>query len=761
MDRYDNDQEKMVAMMKVQKKGGMKDSVIVRLLTYHPNGQLASTTDMIRDIRHGKHIAFSPSGIMIEKGKYENDRKSSTWSWYGVDGILDSLRTYDKGMLSGKSVNYSSTGKKIQELTYRDHKYHGKTIHYNEYGKKSLIGEFNNGIPDGKWTWLNIAGKKERIVTYKNGIKTGPVTIWNDQGRKVMKGVYKNDKKNNEWKWYHDKKGLDSLIQFSDDEYMGKYKIWHVNGEKAVEGKYQNGIKTGKWKWYAINGNVDSSIIYLAGTYNGPVEKYYRNGSLRSEMNYLNGQLDGEQNTYFENGEIKSSTTYINGTRTGPFTVWNANGYKRESGTYLNHKLNGINFRWYHHGEYSTITTYDNGEIHGIMRVYSPSGVITKETYYYFGIPFCQMEYYDNDRLKQIQVFKQNESETVAAHIAALYEAQQAGDCQKLYDDSQVRYKTGQYMTALIMLHQVAQMKGCDEELSSRAQYYIGWNYANDQFKPDEARKAYQKVIDNYPEGFKYVEYSKLKLASYLLSDQAEAAYKAGNFTEAIALREEVIQQKRSDKELAAKNQYLAGYIYHKNLNDLDKAQAAYNNVITIHPKSGYATKALNKLNVVFERAYAFKKGKDKGLEKGRTTGISAVQAMLGDYGLFDSSDMENTMASERSDVFKEGKDVVFQKNWNNLGMETTGTKLKSGITTKTERYDSGNLLSEKSMKGNELHGLSWAFHEDHSLQYLSLYIAGKHVFLRYYMLEENEHLDYLFPDSDFQVVVKIEEEEI
>ena len=58
MDRYDDDQEKMVAMMKVQKKGGMKDSVIVRLLTYHPNGQLASTTDMIRDIRHGKHIAF-------------------------------------------------------------------------------------------------------------------------------------------------------------------------------------------------------------------------------------------------------------------------------------------------------------------------------------------------------------------------------------------------------------------------------------------------------------------------------------------------------------------------------------------------------------------------------------------------------------------------------------------------------------------------------------------------------------------------------
>ena len=187
-------------------------------------------------------------------------------------------------------------------------------------------------------------------------------------------------------------------------------------------------------------------------------------------------------------------------------------------------------------------------------------------------------------------------SATVAERQSALYKAEQAAErplyCQKLYDDSQVRYKTGQYMTALIMLHQVAQMKGCDEELSSRAQYYIGWNYANDQFKPDEARKAYQKVIDNYPEDFKYVEYSKLKLASYLLSDQAEAAYKAGNFTEAIALREEVIQYKRCDTELAAKNQYLNALDYQYPQNDMDKAQAAYNNVIAIHPKSRYATMA-------------------------------------------------------------------------------------------------------------------------------------------------------------------------
>ena len=200
------------------------------------------------------------------------------------------------------------------------------------------------------------------------------------------------------------------------------------------------------------------------------------------------------------------------GIRTGPFTEWNSSGLKKESGTYLNDKPNGVIYNWYGHGQLFSVTTYSKGDVHGVMRIYSPSGVITKEAYFYFGQPLCQLDYFDNGRIKQVQVFKRNI--------------------------------------------------------------------------------------------------------------------------------------------------------------------------------------------------------------------------------------------------------VVFQKNWNSLGMETTQTRFKTGITTKTDRYYSGNLRSEKSMKGNELHGLSWAFNEEHALEYLSLYIDGKHVFRRDYLLVENEYKDYIFPNSELQVVVKIEVEE-
>ena len=169
-------------------------------------------------------------------------------------------------------------------------------------------------------------------------------------------------------------------------------------------------------------------------------------------------------------------------------------------------------------------------------------------------------------------------------------------NCERIYNLSQEKYRAGQYLESLDILDITTRMEGCDEESRSRAQFYIGWNYANDQFKIDEAKKAYLKVVENYPAGLKYVEKSKLKLAAYLTSDEAEAAYKAGDITGAVAIREKVAQQKGCDRELAAKNQYLAGYIYQYKLNNPDKAKVAYSKVLTIHPKSGYTTKAQQKL---------------------------------------------------------------------------------------------------------------------------------------------------------------------
>ena len=179
--------------------------------------------------------------------------------------------------------------------------------------------------------------------------------------------------------------------------------------------------------------------------------------------------------------------------------------------------------------------------------------------------------------------------------------AEQDLACQETYNLSQEKYNDGKYEETVTILEKLLQMEGCDEELSARAQYYIGWNYGNKQFKLDAAKEAYQKVVENYTSGLKYVEKSKIRLAHYKMSDEAEAAYNEDDFQKAVELREKVAQleEKKSDKELRAKNQYLAGYIYQKKLNDPDKAKEAYKKVIDNYAGSKYAAKAEAKLKVL------------------------------------------------------------------------------------------------------------------------------------------------------------------
>jgi antitoxin component YwqK of YwqJK toxin-antitoxin module len=108
--------------------------------------------------------------------------------------------------------------------------------------------------------------------------------------------------------------------------------------------------------------------------------------------------------------------------------------------------------------------------------------------------------------------------------------------------------------------------------------------------------------------------------------------------------------------------------------------------------------------------------------------------------------------------IFKSDS-VVFQKNWNKLGLDITDDEFKFGLREVKELFPSGNLQTEQTYKNDILHGLSRHFGEDHALISLSLYYKGQHMFIRK-TDENNEFIDTLFPDSPSQTVVHIEEDE-
>ena len=189
---------------------------------------------------------------------------------------------------------------------------------------------------------------------------------------------------------------------------------------------------------------------------------------------------------------------------------------------------------------------------------------------------------------------KKTEEEAKKAEMAEAI-AQRAVDCQAKYDESQAAYKDGNLEANIALKREILAM-GCDEELSSRSQYYIGWTYGNKLFDMVAAKAEYQKGANNYISGLKYVEKCEEKLALYKKNDEAEAVYKAGDFAKSAVLREEVGLTKGCDKELAAKNLYLAGYIHQKKLNDNAKAKALYEIVVISFSGSRWVDKAKQKL---------------------------------------------------------------------------------------------------------------------------------------------------------------------
>ena len=192
---------------------------------------------------------------------------------------------------------------------------------------------------------------------------------------------------------------------------------------------------------------------------------------------------------------------------------------------------------------------------------------------------------------------KKTEEEAKKAEMAEAI-AQQAVDCQAKYDESQAAYEDGNLEANIALKREILAM-GCDEELSSKAQYYIGWTYGNKLFDMDAAQAEYQKGANNYFSGLKYVEKCEEKLALYKKNDEAEAVYRAGDFAKAAALREEVGLTKGCDKELAAKNLYQAGYIHQKKLNGNAKAKTLYEAVVINFSGSRWVDMAKQKLQAL------------------------------------------------------------------------------------------------------------------------------------------------------------------
>ena len=296
-----------------------------------------------------------------------------------------------------------------------------------------------------------------------------------------------------------------------DKPYTGKVFDFYDNDQKMLDGGYRKGLKNGKWNWWNTNGSFDSAGNYRKGLFDGHWEFYYDNGQLKAKGDYRDGDgTNRDENGITTNGRI------------GKWTFWHKNGLQ------------------------SSDITYKNGEIDGIWTSWNENGDKVWEG---------TLEEYKAAKEAAVELaaakiaFAKLADEKIAAEKAAAEKAtaekaaQQVVDCQKKYDDSQKKYKAGQYEETVEILEEILQMYGCGEDISSKAQFYIGWNFGNKQGALDTARAIYQKVVNSFSPGLKYVDKAEKRLAGYKINDLSVAAYDEGNFEDALVLREQVVME--------------------------------------------------------------------------------------------------------------------------------------------------------------------------------------------------------------------------
>ncbi len=378
----------------------------------------------------------------------------------------------------------------------------------------------------------------------------------------------------------------------SDKLYSGiVYDSYTGTGEKKLEGFYRNGLMNGEWTWWNVFGGIDSTGNFRKGLFYGQWKFYHSNGQLKAKGNYRNGEgtnrdeygltahgRHGKWTFWHDNGIQASEITYKEGEIVGIWTSWNEQGQKEWEGTLEEYKIAEAEAR---------LKAEEEARLAAKKEAEDKKAAAEKRRKAYAAKKAEEAKL-------AAEAAKKTEEEAKKAEMAEAI-AQQAVDCQTKYDESQAAYEDGNLEANIALKREILGM-GCDEELSSKAQYYIGWTYGNKLFDMDAAQAEYQKGANNYFSGLKYVEKCEEKLALYKKNDEAEAVYKAGEFAKAAALREEVGLTKGCDKELAAKNLYQAGYIHQKKLNGNAKAKALYEAVVISFSGSGYVDRAKQKL---------------------------------------------------------------------------------------------------------------------------------------------------------------------
>ena len=171
--------------------GTFKDDKPVGAFKYYYD-----TGELQVEMKHSGETSYSTvyylSGAVKGKGKYVNQLKDSTWTYYDEDGNKRAIENYSMGKRDKKWETYFPDGKLAEEKMWKDDFENGKWKQYFPNGKTKVVATYENGGLEGKAAYFRPDGTRGVSGNFFHGVRHGVWKYYEADGQTVEKvEIYK------------------------------------------------------------------------------------------------------------------------------------------------------------------------------------------------------------------------------------------------------------------------------------------------------------------------------------------------------------------------------------------------------------------------------------------------------------------------------------------------------------------------------------------------------------------------------------------
>ncbi len=171
--------------------GNFVDDVPVGKFTYYyPSQEVKATNVFLKNGTVAYTEYFHLTGKTMGKGKYVNEKKDSTWTYYDEEGVLLSQEMYVNGVKNGSFKVYYRNGQISEDKTWKNGVLDGPAKKYFEGGQLKYSGQYINNKIEGKVTYYYSNGKIDAVGVYKNDLKEGEWKYYSDNGTLLRTDKY-------------------------------------------------------------------------------------------------------------------------------------------------------------------------------------------------------------------------------------------------------------------------------------------------------------------------------------------------------------------------------------------------------------------------------------------------------------------------------------------------------------------------------------------------------------------------------------------